>query len=322
MTGRLLGQYEVGRLLGSGGMGAVYAARDVELDRVVALKFVTGDSPEADAGLRREARRASQLNHPNVCTIHQVGAAAGTTFFVMEYVAGQTLGAAIGPGGLPLDALVNYASQIAAAVGHAHDRGLLHRDLKSANVMLTPEGRIKVLDFGLAVPIGRRASELSQSHTSLAADEPVAGTLPYMAPELLLAKPPGPRSDIWAFGVLLYEMAVGRRPFGGTTGFELCAAILSREPAPLPDRVPERASSADRPHAAQEPGRALRERRGSGRGARWPAGPHGRCLPPSSPELASWPHDCRDRFPRAGPASWAASRSCCGSSTSSRRPAW
>ena len=220
-------------------MGDVYAARDTELDRVVALKFVTGDSPQADAGLRREARRASQLNHPNVCTIHQVGAAEGTTFFVMEYVAGQTLGAAIGPGGLPLDALVNYASQIAAAVGHAHDCGLLHRDLKSANVILTPEGRIKVLDFGLAVPIGRRASELSQSHTSLAADEPVAGTLPYMAPELLLAKPPDPRSDIWAFGVLLYEMAVGRRPFVGTTGFELCAAILSREPAPLPDRVPD-----------------------------------------------------------------------------------
>ena len=239
MTGRLLGQYEVGRLLGSGGMGVVYAARDMELDRVVALKFVTGDSPEADAGLRREARRASQLNHPNVCTIHQVGAAGGTTFFVMEYVAGETLDAAIGPGGLPLDALVNYASQIAAAVGHAHDRGLLHRDLKSANVMLTPDGRIKVLDFGLAAPIGRRASELSQSHASLAAGEPVAGTLPYMAPELLLAKPPGPRSDIWAFGVLLYEMAIGRRPFEGTTGFELCAAILSREPAPLPDRVPD-----------------------------------------------------------------------------------
>ena len=150
----------------------MYAARDVELDRVVALKFVIGDSPEADASLRREARRASQLNHPNVCTIHQVGAAGGTTFFVMEYVAGQTLGAAIGPGGLPLHTLTNYARQAAAAVGHAHDRGLLHRDLRSANVMLTPEGRIKVLDFGLAAPIGRRASELSQSHTSLAADEP------------------------------------------------------------------------------------------------------------------------------------------------------
>jgi non-specific serine/threonine protein kinase len=238
MTGRVLGQYRVGRLLGTGGMGAVYAAHDVELDRLVALKFVAGDSPQGDTSLRREARRASQLNHPNVCTIHQAGTADGTMFFVMEHVAGQTLASAIPGTGLPLDDLLNYAGQVAAALGHAHERGLVHRDLKSANVMLTPGGRIKVLDFGLAAPLASRTGELTQSHAVLTANEPIAGTLPYMAPELLLAKPADRRSDIWAFGVLLYEMAAGRRPFSGSTSFEMCAAILSTEPAPLPDRVP------------------------------------------------------------------------------------
>ena len=144
-----------------GGMGAVYAAGDIELDRVVALKFVTGDSRKRmpACGAKRAARRSSITRTSARSTR---SALPGTTFFVMEYIAGQDARRRRRPGGLPLDALVNYASQIAAAVGHAHDRGLLHRDLKSANVMLTPEGRVKVLDLGLAVPIGRRASELSQ----------------------------------------------------------------------------------------------------------------------------------------------------------------
>ena len=239
LIGNVVGHYRVERLLGSGGMGVVYAARDLDLDRLVALKFVSSDVVDAQDQLRGEAQRASRLNHPNVCTIHEVGASDGMTYFVMEHVSGQTLSALIAEHPLPLENLLNYGSQIAEALAHAHAHGLIHRDLKSGNVMVTPEGRVKVLDFGLACPAPtQRVSEVTQSTRELSREEPIAGTLPYMAPELLRAQPADARSDVWALGVVLYEMAVGRLPFEGKTGFELSGAILHQATPSLPDHLP------------------------------------------------------------------------------------
>ena len=239
LIGKMVGHYRVEHRLGSGGMGVVYAARDLDLDRLVALKFVFSDVVDAQDQLRGEAQRASRLNHPNVCTIHEVGASDGMTYFVMEHVSGRTLSALIAEHPLPLENLLNYGSQMAEALAHAHAHGLIHRDLKSSNVMVTPEGRVKVLDFGLACPAPpQRVSEVSQSRKELSREEPIAGTLPYMAPELLRAQPADARSDVWALGVVLYEMAMGRLPFEGKTGFELSAAILHLPTPSLPDHLP------------------------------------------------------------------------------------
>jgi len=148
LTGRAFGRYEIGRLLGAGGMGEVYAANDVELRREVAIKI--GFSKDSDLRLRREAQHASQLNHPHICTIHEVGVSDGETYIVMEYIAGRRLQELIPPEGWSTESVVRYGMQIADALGHAHRQGVIHRDLKAANVVVTPEGRAKVLDFGLA----------------------------------------------------------------------------------------------------------------------------------------------------------------------------
>jgi hypothetical protein len=249
-TGQVRGHYEILRLIGVGGMGEVYAARDLELGRTVALKVVTGDNADAQKALRREAQHASRLNHPHICTIHEVGEADGQCYIVMEYVDGQRLSDLIfggsertrptyEPPGLPIEMMLRYGIQIADALAHAHRNGVIHRDLKSANVVITPDGRAKVLDFGLARRLpAARLTELSQSQDSLTAEGVVSGTLSYMAPELLRGEQADARSDIWALGVLLYEMAAGARPFAGVTGFELSAAILHDPPAPLPARIP------------------------------------------------------------------------------------
>ncbi len=240
-AGSRIGHYEIVALLGAGGMGEVYRARDTRLGRDVAIKIVGATSADqsAQARLIREAQRASILNHPHICTIHEVGETADGAFFVMEYVNGQTLGALIPPDGLPVEVVVRYGGQIADALAHAHDHGVVHRDLKSANVMITSEGRTKVLDFGVARRLSSHdAHDITQSRDTLAADGVIAGTLAYMAPEILQGKPADQRSDIWAFGVLLQEMAAGERPFKGQTGFDLTSAILRDSPATLPQRVP------------------------------------------------------------------------------------
>ncbi len=225
LTGRVMGHYQLGHLLGIGGMGVVYAARDLELERDVALKIVNSDAADAQVRLRREAQRASQLNHPDSCIVHEVGTSDGITYFVMEHVDGETLADLIARHTLPLESALKYGSQIADALAHAHDHGVIHRDLKSANVMVTRDGRIKILDFGVECGApAARVSDLSQSTKSLARDEPSAGTLPYMAPELFRAEPADIRSDIWALGVVLYKMATGQRPFNSATGFEISAA--------------------------------------------------------------------------------------------------
>jgi serine/threonine-protein kinase len=194
-------------------MGVVYSARDTRLQRTAAIKLVSaaGDAT-ARARLLREARHASALNHPNVCTIYEVGEAEGQAFVAMEYVEGRVLSALIPPRGLPAEAVLRYGMQISEALAHAHERGIVHLDLKSANIIITPEGRAKVLDFGLAK---RVAGPQLAGAESITMTGTVAGTVSYMAPEMLRGEPPTARADLWALGVVLFEMASRQLPFRG-----------------------------------------------------------------------------------------------------------
>jgi len=235
-----LGHYRLGSRLGEGGMGVVYLAEDTQLERTVAIKLVSEKLVDSDARQRllAEARTASALNHPNICTIHEVGQSNGLTYIVMEHVAGEPLSALIPADGLAVETVLHYGIQIADALAHAHDRGVIHCDLKSANVVITPAGRPKVLDFGLARRVLASQMEVaSKSTEQLTSSSTIAGTLHYLAPETLRGKGMDTRSDTWALGVLLYEMATGCLPFEGQTGFELSAAILREPPAPMPPRV-------------------------------------------------------------------------------------
>ena len=242
MIGQTLGHYRIEAELGAGGMGVVYRARDTRLERSVALKFV-GEQRAADAGARdhllREARAASSLNHPHICHIYEVGEAEGRAYIAMELVEGRPLSGMVPAEGLPVEAALRYGAQVADALAHAHERGIVHRDLKSANIVVTAEGRAKVLDFGLAGRLpDQELAEATRSRAALTATHAVAGTLPYMAPEALRGEPADARSDLWALGVLLYEMAAGKLPFEGQTGFELSSAILREPPRTFGARVP------------------------------------------------------------------------------------
>jgi len=241
MIHRTLGHYQILEKIGAGGMGEVYRARDEALDRDVAIKVLPTErfrDASAQARLLREARTASQLNHPNICTIHEVGEAEGQAYIAMELVEGKPLSARLATGALPAEEVLRYGLQLAEALSHAHDRSVVHRDFKSANVILTPEGRAKVLDSGLAKRIsGEELDEVTRSEASLTLPGALVGTLAYMAPEQLRGEPADARSDIWALGVVLHEMASGERPFKGQTGFELSSAILSQRPAALPGKI-------------------------------------------------------------------------------------
>ncbi len=236
-SGSWMGQYRLDALLGVGGMGEVYQAIDAVLGRTVAIKIVSEDEAAAHERLRREARHASALNHPNICTIHHVGDHDRRPFIVMEFVDGHSLSDTIPPSGLPVAVVTDYAGQILDALAHAHAHGVVHRDLKSANVMVKPTGQVKLLDFGLAkrvdgvAPIAPAAVPGSTDRTVM------GGTLPYMAPEMLRGQPADARTDLWAFGVLLYEMCTGRLPFTGRSTFEMTSAILNVDPAPVPPTV-------------------------------------------------------------------------------------
>jgi len=242
--GARFGAHEIVAFIGAGGMGEVWRARDTRLDREVALKVLppaTLDDENARARLLREARLASKLNHPHVCTIHEVGEAEGRTFVAMELVEGRTLSALVSEGAFGTEQILRLGQQLADALRHAHEHGVVHRDFKSANVVVTAEGRAKVLDFGLAKGlVGEDASEApTASFGSLTAPGTVPGTLAYMAPEQLRGQMSDARSDVWALGVVLYEMASGRRPFQGRTGFALSSAILNEPPPALPAAVPD-----------------------------------------------------------------------------------
>jgi non-specific serine/threonine protein kinase len=222
-------------------MGVVYRALDTDLRRTVAIKVIGGSAADeaTRAALMREARAASALNHPHVCTVHEVGEIDGCSYVVMEHVEGRTLDHLVPPDGLSPDLTAAYGIQIADALAHAHDRGVIHRDLKGSNVMVTPEGRVKVLDFGLARRVREGQAAAATDSGGSAGDEGnVAGTVAFMAPQALQGQPPDPRDDIWSLGVLLYETATGKPPFGGGTRFQLASAIQRDAPAPLPPRVP------------------------------------------------------------------------------------
>lgn len=237
MIGKNIAQYRVESELGRGGMGVVYRARDTKLQRDVALKFLPEDKGSQDRDLLlREARAASALNHPNICTIYEVGEAEGRVFIALEHIEGTSLRRLIPSNGLPVDTLLRYATQIAAGLAHAHEHGVIHRDLKAGNVMVARDGRVKLLDFGLA----QRAVEAHEQETqSIVASGSVSGTLAYLAPELLRgAATADARSDLWALGVLLYEMAAGQLPFHGATSSATSGAILYEAPRPLPARLP------------------------------------------------------------------------------------
>src|SRR5438128_4022322 len=214
--GTKLGIYEIRSPLGAGGMGEVYRATDTKLGRDVALKLLAhGALDKVSPGhLLREAQMASSLSHPNICTIHHVGEAGNDFYVVMELIEGQSLSDLITATGLSMEIVTRYGTQIADALAHAHDRGIVHRDLKGSNVMVTPEGRAKVLDFGLATRLDRdEITELTLSYTSL--ESKLVGTLPYMAPEVLRGQKGDRLSDLWSLGVLLYEAAAGKLPFRG-----------------------------------------------------------------------------------------------------------
>jgi len=255
MIGQILDHYRILAQIGEGGMGVVYRARDELLDRDVAVKVLTRGATEALGRdhLLREAKTASSLSHPNICTIYEVGKTGEDFYVVMELVEGQPLTALIGPAGLSVEVLTRYGVQIADALAHAHEKGTVHRDLKGANILVTPEGRVKVLDFGLATRVGtEQLTEATRSYAALSTG--IAGTIPYMAPEMLRGEAGNHLSDLWSLGVTLYHAACGQRPFPGKTGFEISSAILREPPAPLPASVPPGVAGVILRCLAKEPG--------------------------------------------------------------------
>ncbi len=240
MFGKSFGHYVVLEQAGAGAMGVVYRARDERLQRDVALKIPAEGAlltEELRAKWLAEARAASALNHPNICTIYEVGEYEGQPYIAMEYLAGRPLNACIPDDGLPTETVLEYGAQIASALECAHTHGVLHRDLKSANVRKSASGEVKVLDFGLAVSL-KDAPVEGATQTSPTSTSGAPGTLAYLAPEVLSGTPADARGDIWALGVLLYEMASRGHPFPGRTMYELCGAILKEAPRPLPMHVP------------------------------------------------------------------------------------
>ncbi len=237
--GTRLGVYEVSGFLSAGGMGEVYRARHTVLGRTVAIKTLNPSlaDPAARRRLIREARHAAVLNHANICTIYEVGETDGKPFIVMALVAGQSLNDVVRTRLLTLDQALDYGVQIADALDHAHRQGIVHRDLKSSNVVLDTNGRPIVLDFGLAkrLPEGDAAAPADSTVTGQGA---LAGTLSHMAPEVLLGGSADVRSDVWSLGVLLYELTTGTLPFTGRTPFETSSAILNEPLHPMPRTVP------------------------------------------------------------------------------------
>jgi serine/threonine protein kinase len=228
------GHYRILERIGSGGMGVVYKAEDTRLRRTVALKFLpasmTGDD-RAVARLTREARTASSLSHPNICTIHDIGEANGRPFIAMEFLDGQPLNEAIGTRPLDTARLTDIAIQIADALDAAHAHGIVHRDIKPANIFITRRGHVKVLDFGIARP-GPEPAPAGEDAETLLVTQPgtVTGTLAYMSPEQALSKPVDARSDLFSLGLVLFEMATGRQGFDGNTPAAIYDAILNRQP--------------------------------------------------------------------------------------------
>src|SRR5580700_10735991 len=249
-SGTKLGPYEIQSLLGAGGMGEVYRARDTRLDRTVAVKVLASHlscSPELRQRMEREARAISSLNHPHICQLYDIGSQDGTDYLVMEFLEGETLAERLRKGAMPLAEVFKVGISVAEALAFAHRSGIVHRDLKPGNIMLT-QGAAKLMDFGLAKPLGVQVSAGSGSAPSftavatLSGPSPlsplttagsIVGTVQYMAPEQIEGKEADARSDIFAFGAVLYEMLAGKRPFSGKSQISLASSILESDPVPI-----------------------------------------------------------------------------------------
>src|SRR5208282_5047614 len=255
--GTKLGPYEIRSALGAGGMGEVYSALDTRLDRQVAIKVLAGhlsSSPELKQRLEREARAISALNHPSICQLYDIGSQDGIDFLVMEFLEGETLADRLRKGALPMSDILKIGIAIADALAVAHRQGIVHRDLKPGNIMLTKSGA-KLMDFGLAKPQGLPAAapgaSAAPSFTAaptvsgptplspLTAVGSVVGTIQYMSPEQIEGREADARSDIFAFGAVLYEMATGNRPFQGKSQISVASSILEKDPEPLSTIKPE-----------------------------------------------------------------------------------
>ena len=254
LAGKRLGPYEILSAIGAGGMGEVYRARDTRLDRIVAIKVLPAhlaDRAELRERFEREARTVASLNHPHICTLYDIGHQDGTDFLVMEYLEGETLAQRLLKGALPLDQVLQYAIEIADALDKAHRKGITHRDLKPGNIMLTKSGT-KLLDFGLAklkqevVPANVQLSQLPTANEPLTAQGMIVGTLQYMAPEQLEGKEVDARTDIFAFGAVVYEMATGKKAFEGKSQASLIAKILETDPPPISSLQPMTPPALDR----------------------------------------------------------------------------
>jgi len=256
LIGDLLGHYRILSKIGQGGMGVVYRAHDEVLERDVALKVLRQGPPAEESSrqyLLHEARAASALSHPNICTIHEVGEFGGELYMVMELIEGQTLSALIGATGLAVEPILRYGVQIARALAHAHGRNIVHRDLKSANIVVTPEGLVKVFDFGLARRLPKLEVDQLTQTAPIEGTGTISGTLAYMAPEILRGEPGDSRSDLWALGVVLYEASCGQQPFRGGTSLEVVSAVLHQQPALLSEHIPPGLASVIQRCLAKQP---------------------------------------------------------------------
>jgi serine/threonine protein kinase len=246
LIGRHLGAYRLEALLGRGGMGEVYRARDTRLGREVAIKILAPDpidDPERKLRFLHEARAASVLNHPNIVTLHDIVNDGGVDFLVLECVRGKSLHDLIPPKGMPLADVLAYGTEIAEALAAAHAAGILHRDIKPANVMVTLDGHVKVLDFGLAKSVSEndsgRTGGLTQAGT-------IWGTVPYMSPEQAMGVQLDQRSDIFSFGSVLYESITGQQPFFGSNPMAILHAVTFEHPVPISRLQPDAAGELER----------------------------------------------------------------------------
>jgi eukaryotic-like serine/threonine-protein kinase len=264
MIGKILGHFRILDKIGQGGMGEVFLAEDTSLHRKVALKFLPPDMQRDETAHKRfirEARSAAALDHPFICHINEVAEFGGRDFIVMEYVDGQSLKDRLLQGPLPTEEGLTLAIEVAEALEAAHAKGIIHRDIKPGNIMLTQTGHAKVMDFGLAkqmIPSGGMESA-AETITAITTEGATVGTLAYMSPEQLCSQTADARSDIWALGVTLYEMAAGAQPFQGRSRFELSSAILNQAPQPLPPGVPAELGAVIGRCLAKEPGKRYQQ---------------------------------------------------------------